>query len=411
MPDVARPPHRSLAAHVLNRLGEAAQKVGFLRMSLDAGELIAEARERTGLLDFGGEAFREPLERLLLSCREEARLNIAGWLAIRHEIRQLLENRLFISDARQAKPSIPGTPVRAPIFILGLPRSGTTFLHSLLAQDSSNRAPLTWEAMYPSPRQGSPRQRISRASRNLALFAKLAPEFAAIHPIEALLPQECIALMSHSFLSDEFDTMFEIPGYARWLEQQDFTEAYEWHRRFLQHLQAGHDRRWVLKAPSHLATFAALRAAYPDARIVQTHRSPREVMGSLASLANTLRSTFTDAPVCVSSRNDLVPYWARALDRFARERKALPAASVCDVHFTEIRDSPMDAVQRVYAHFGLELSPEAEQRMLAFVRERQHRSSSPHTYSTDTLRFNTEETSVFADYCARHCVREPTPSG
>ncbi len=389
---------------LLNDIGRRLEATGVICLPLDPSALIEEAKRRTGLTDFGGMEFLDPLNRLLSSCSEEANLNFLGRIAMRREIFQILENRLLITEERRVNPASAKTPIESPLFILGLPRTGTTFLHSLLAQDPDSRAPLTWEAMFPSSRMGSRRRRIARTRRNLAIFAKLSPGFAAIHKMDALLPQECITLMSHAFLSDEFDNMFNIPSYSSWLQKQNLNPAYEWHRRFLQHLQKGMTERWILKAPAHLASFHSLLKTYPDARFIQTHRSPAEVMRSLTSMTSVLRSTFSDTPTLEPTGEELVHYWARTLTKFNQQREQIDPAKICDVQFTEIQQDPISVAHKIYARFGKTLSRAAEQRMQNFLIRNRRKISEPHWYSIESVHFDPVESRLFAEYSARYGV-------
>jgi len=201
----------------------ALQNAGLMTRRLDMESLMEAARRRTGLTNFGDIAFHEPLLRLLDSCRNEARLNSIGKLVCSEDIVQLLCNRLEIQRDLENWPAIAKQPISAPVFITGLPRSGTTLLHNLFAQDDREfRVPATWEVMFPSPPPlAGPENypRIKRAETNLAWFNLLVPEFRKIHAMSARFPQECVAILSHSFMSDQFDTMFDIPTYQSWLER------------------------------------------------------------------------------------------------------------------------------------------------------------------------------------------------
>jgi hypothetical protein len=250
------------------------EKPGLMKQPLETEFLIAAARRRARLDNFGDETFREPLRRLLDCCESEARLNTIGKLALTEDILQLLINRLQIQRDRHNWPRISKEAIVAPLFIVGLPRTGTTLLHGLLAQDhDAFSTPTTWEVMFPSPPPSlGQKGRIKRAKRRLGAFHLLAPEFQKIHPISAHLPQECIAIMSHTFMSDQFGAMYNIPAYESWLKRQDKRPVYQFHRQFLQHLQYGRPaRRFVLKAPHHMLSIEALFATYPDALVVQTH--------------------------------------------------------------------------------------------------------------------------------------------
>jgi hypothetical protein len=267
------PVRRRLPIQAFTWMVRLLDRAGLMRQPLEFESLLQAAQQRTGLTNFGDDAFHEPLRRLLDSCRNEARLNSIGKLVCTEDILQLMSNRLRIQRDSEKWPDIREHKIVAPLFITALPRSGTTLLHNLLAQDEREfYAPATWEVMFPSPppfagQENKPR--IRRAATNLTFFNWLVPEFRKIHPMSAHFPQECVAILSHSFMSDQFDSMFSIPAYQSWLEKQDMRPAYAYHRQFLQHLQYGAPtRRFVLKAPNHMFSIEALFTIYPDARII-----------------------------------------------------------------------------------------------------------------------------------------------
>ena len=341
------------------------------------------ARRRTGLSDFGGENFHEPLRRLADAIKREARPNFIGKMAFRQDSLYLLMNRLLIQRDRVKYPEIAGQSIVKPVFIVGLPRTGTTLLHSLLGLDPGYRAPMTWEVMTPSPPTGDGEaKRIRVAERNLAWLNRLAPDFKAIHLTGAELPQECIAIMSHTFMSDQFDIMFNVQSYRTWLEAQDMRPAYEYHRRFLQHLQYRHpDRRWVLKAPAHMLSLGALFATYPDAQVIQTHREPLDVLASTASLSTVLRSTFSDHVDPEVIGREMSQFWGDTLDTFMRLRENHPPAQFFDLDYTELVKDPIGSIRRLYLHFGNDLSTETETRMREFLAVHPKDKHGPHRYT------------------------------
>jgi hypothetical protein len=248
-------------------------------VQLEAKAMLAAARRRTNWHGFGDDAFREPLRRLLHSIDHEARLNFFGRVAAREDLTRMLCSRLKIERDREQHPDIAKEDIRSPVFITGLPRTGSTLLHGLLAQDPANRVPLHWEVMHPSPPPERATYEVDRridvAERQIGWFHRLAPGFRKIHPVSARLPQECTVLLSHSFLSFQFSTSFFVPSYQEWMEAQDLRPAYQIHRQFLQQLQwRCRGERWVLKAPPHLPGLTALSATYPDAVVIMTHRDP-----------------------------------------------------------------------------------------------------------------------------------------
>jgi hypothetical protein len=406
---IAAPSNRPRFVRVLNAGGRTLRRTGLPLVELDAARLIADARRRTGLSDFGDAAFREPLERVVRSLDGEARLNLVGRIAARQDLLRLLSNRLRMIDDAKRNPEIARGEIRRPIFVTGLPRTGTTLLHGLLAQDRASRAPLTWEMMYPSPppRRGRTRadRRAALADRQIRWFHRLSPEFRKIHPTGADLPEECLVIASHAFVSFQFQTMYDVPTYETWLESQDLRASYGWHRRFLQHLQwRWPTERWVLKAPAHLFGLQALLAEYPDACVVLTHRAPLEVVGSLASLTTVLRGTFSDEVDPVAVAEEMSERWSRALfgALVLRDAGTISSTRVADVLYPDLMRDPIGVVRTIYERFELELTPETEKRMRRFLERNPKDKSGRHSYSLEEFGLDRErETARYAAYAAR----------
>jgi hypothetical protein len=399
---------RPAFVRALNGGGRTIARTGVSLVALDPEQLLAAARRRTGLDDFGDPAFREPFERVVRSLDGEARLNLIGRIAARQDLLRLLSNRLRMIDDAKRHPEILAGPVRRPIFVTGLPRTGTTLLHGLLAQDPASRAPLTWEMMYPSPprRRGTGRdRRVTLADRQIRWFHRLNPAFRSIHPTGAELPEECLVIASHAFVSFQFQTMYDVPSYESWLEQQDLRPSYHWHRFFLQHLQwRAPAERWVLKAPAHLFGLDALFDAYPDAGIVLTHRAPLEVAASLASLTTVLRGTFSDAVDPLAVGGEMSRRWCGALQGALAKRDAgrVPAGSVVDVLYPDLMRDPIGVVARIYRAFSLDLTPAAEARMRAFLAANPKDKSGRHRYTLEEFGLDAgEEGARYADYARR----------
>ena len=388
---------------LLNKSGAALEKAGFNAQALSATQLIETAKRRCNLEDFGESDFFEPLSRLLESCHGEARLNVIGKLALKNDVARILCNRLCLERDRRRHPEIATQEIREPLFIVGLPRSGTTLLHTLLAADPAHRVPLTWEVMSPSPPNAEDRdrkQRIRSASRDLAMLRWLAPTFESVHATGAELPQECVSLTSPTFLSDQFDTMYNIPSYREWFFRQDLRPAYAYHQRFLQQLQFSRSaQRWILKAPAHMFAAPALLSTYPDAKFVQLHRNPIDAVASVSSLVTILRRVFSDAVNPIQVGSDAMVYWSDAVKTFLQVRDQLPSDRVCDVYYNEIRNDAIAAARRVYEHFGWDIKPEVEQRMRTILTEQTARRNGSHRYNIAF--FQLKETRGFAEYCER----------
>jgi hypothetical protein len=353
-----------------NAAGRGLHGLGVAAVSLDERSLLEAACRQTGLDDFGGDEFREPLRLVLHGLETEARLTLLGRLVARRDLIGLLTNRLRLTEDRKRHPGIADQRIAQPLFIIGLPRTGTTLLHHLISQDPASRAPQAWEVMAPSPppeqRSYETDRRIDEAERKLGWLDWLAPDFKAIHPLGARLAIECIAILSHSFLSSRFHTTYRVPAYQAWLKTQDMRPAYAYHRRFLQHLQwRTRADRWVLKAPAHFYALDSLFAIYPDALVVQTHREPRMVLGSVASLTLTLQSAFAERLDLAEIGREVVQSWTEGLARAMRVRQtgAVPGERFFDVRYHELLHDPVGTIRQIYRHFDLPLTAEAERRM------------------------------------------------
>jgi hypothetical protein len=393
-----------LPVRLLNGCGALLEKKRNPYAPALADNLIKTAKRRCRLDDFGQGDFFEALSRLLESCQREARLNLIGKIALRTDVLQTLHSRLQMTRDRQLYPKIAQQEIREPLFIVGLPRSGTTLLHSLLAADPEHRCPLMWEVRSPSPPTvADEKRRIQRATKSCNFFNWLAPTFRYVHAVGAELPQECVGLMTPTFMSDQFDTMYYVPSYRAWFFQQDLRPAYEYHRRFLQHLQFRRAaRRWILKAPTHMAAMPTLLSVYPDALFVQTHRTPVDAMASVSSLVTILRSAFSDAVDAFTVCREAIHYWSETMDKFLSERDRLASRRICDVEFDEISRDPIAAVRRIYDHFGWSLSQHAEQCMRSLVVSHAQRQPGNHRYHLSQFGSSAEEVfDAFAPYCQR----------
>jgi hypothetical protein len=402
-----------LSIRLLNKCGAWLEKVDIPQTPFLPADLIEIAQRRCRLEDFGSGDFFEALSRLLESCHRDAQLNLIGKIALRSDLVRTLCNRLLMERDRQLHPKIARQEIREPLFIVGLPRSGTTLLHTLIAADPEHRAPLTWEVMSPSPpTSANERQRIRHAERSLASLQWLAPTFRRVHAVGAELPQECVGLMSPTFMSDQFDTMYNVPSYRAWFLKQDLLPAYEYHRHFLQHLQQRQSaRRWVLKAPVHMFALPSLLSIYPDARFVQAHREPLQAITSVSSLIAILRSVFSDAVDPAQIARDALQYWSETLALFMQERDRLPPERIFDLDYRAIQRDPIAAVRSVYEYFGWCLSREAEKRMRTALANQPREQNGFHHY--EPSQFGLEATEVeqrFSAYRERFGLPSSTAS-
>ncbi len=341
----------------------------------EQSRLVDEAIARAGADDFGEPSWQEGLALLLDSFETEARLSEIGVEMATADVVAYLTNRLAINAWRAGHPEVAGGTVEHPIFIVGQPRTGTTILYDLLAQDPSLRAPLSWEVDRPVPPPETTTfdsdPRIAEVQATFDLAETVMPGFTSFHPMGALLGQECVRITGSDFRSMIFPTQYRIPTYDRWLlHDADLAPAYRWHRRYLQHLQSRHPAdQWLLKSPAHLWHLDALATEYPDALIVFTHRDPLKVVASGCALTAHLRTMASDETWGIEAATDFAADIFLGLDRGieARDRATFPPDRTIDVHFTEFMADPFSTIAGIYTALGRELTPRVEERMRAFL--------------------------------------------
>ena len=344
--------------------------VGTRRPPLQTDELLESALRRAKRHGFVDCSFVRPLQRLLQACNEEADLNRFGVCALRADVLRSLRNLLHFEKIESTCPSVLSRPIRAPLIITGMPRSGTTFLHRLILQDPDTIAPRMFQLLHPCASRAG---RLETALRKrwvglqLALFRVIAPGFNALHPVAADVPEECTEITAQIFQSLRFEGMYRVPSYHVWLEQRGLLDAYRFHRRFLQHLDVQlPGRRWVLKSPDHLFALDDIGKLYPDARLVFIHRDPVCVLASVARLTEVLRKPFTRSVDRLEIGRQVSTSWldgAKRMSALSSKRQ-----DVLHLYYREVVSRPLDAVRAVYQHCGLQLTEEAEARMHSWLR-------------------------------------------
>ena len=363
-------PRLPLVLRVANAAGRPL--AGAIRLG-EAG-LLAAARRRTGLSDFGDPAFREPLRVLFAALEREAALTPVGRFVARSLVLQLLVTRLRSEALLREHPEILDQEVRAPIVILGLPRTGTTHLHNLMSQDPELRSLPYWEALEPIPNAPDPRRppqpdpRVRRCAQGLSLVHWAMPLFPLMHEMEPAARHEEIQLLATAFSTMLFEASYWVPSYRDWYRATDQTPAYRYLRRMLQVLQwLRGPRRWLLKSPQHLEQLGPLLRVFPDARIVQTHRDPVRVTASMCTMAAYgLRMSRARIDLKRTGR-----YWADRIENMLRAsvegRPLIPASQVSDVLFHEFMADDLATVERLYGCFGEPLAPPARAAMRAYL--------------------------------------------
>ncbi len=369
-----------------NRIVGSLLKRRVLRISLDEAALIEAAEERTGLLDLGDASFRQPMRVLLRAIEQEARLHAVGRMITRERMIAALATRMRLEELLRRTPRIEQERIERPIVIVGLPRTGTTLLHRLLASDPRVRALASWEALSPVPLEGEGERdrRIAAARRAESGLRWMAPDFFAVHPIDALAPEEDVLLLDLAFRSTVPESTLRVPSYAHWLEGEDQRPAYRYLHRVLQALQwqrpitraetEGEQARWVLKTPHHLEWLDVLLEVLPDATIVWTHRDPHQVVPSFCSMLAHGRGVFSDEVDPHEIGRSWLRKGARMMSRAMQVRATVGEERFVDVHYRTLMENPLAVMRTIEERAGLRWNRDVETRMRDMLRsEVQHR--------------------------------------
>lgn len=332
----------------------------------DSKVLMEAARSATGLDDFGDDGFREGLERLVDALNTEARLNTVGEHAIRDRILLHLRQRLMVEDWYRRNPEIDEEEIRAPLFGVSLPRTGSSALSYLLSSDPGVRYLRVWESSQPCPPPSTvegpdPRRgAIASATDEQLKGGKRTPT-----GIDGAM--ECQDLMALDFRSQIFQAFAQVPSYSQWLLEADHNGTYRYEKRVLKLLQWGSPARpWRLKAPTHMLYLDALDAAFPDARFVMTHRDPTDVMLSVSTVYADIIEKFTDHVDHAYIGELNVQCWTEAMARAIAFRERGNDHRFFDIHFRAMHKDPVGEVERLYAWLGEEVSPEFRQAMASW---------------------------------------------
>ncbi len=377
-------------------------------MTLDADELEAEAREQTGLDDFGDGHHREGLERLVGSMNEEADLNQMGEVMQRIRLVTLLSSRLQVEDTYRANPSIAAEQVEGPVFVIGLPRTGTTAMSQLVAADPQFRSLRTWESSSPCPPPESATEhtdpRIAQTEAGLAMMNETFPLMQTMHHVEATTATECQDLLGMSFRTVHFDGFGRVPSYLEWVTNCDMRGTYLYHRRVL-HLLQWHcpPRLWHLKTPVHMFALDALLEAYPDAKFLWSHRDPAKVLGSVCSLIHYTRSWSSDRDDAMELGAEQLDRWWEAVSRAMDFRDRVGDDRFADVSFADLQVDPVNALAAAYERIGIAFPDASRDAVTSWAKSHEPGSHGRHTY--DLADFGLNEVQIrqrFAPYLAAY---------
>lgn len=366
-------------------------------MKLEIDALLSAARAKTGTHDFGDDWFLEPLGVLVEGLNTEAQLSELGFALTQRRLTALLVDRLRLRALQAQHPEILDVEVRVAAEICGLPRTGSTLLHRLLASSPQLTSTLSWECSYPIPFPGetsAATERKSRAKKLMEQFMAMSPDFGDLHTVVWDGPEEDVLLLDRSFTAMSWDSFYWVPSYGIWLRSFDQSKAYSELRQWLQVLQwqdpARAGRRWVLKSPHHLTAADTVLDEFPDCKIVMTHRSPVSAVPSYASMVQAMTSQYSDA----ADPKQIGPYWndrfRECLANFAEVRARRPERFV-DVHFKEMLTEPLLQAQRVLTELGLPVGPADSSAFEAYLEVNRQERHGSHSYTAQDYGLSPEQ--------------------
>ena len=356
---------------------------------LDSKQIIDAAKNQTNLEYFGNPLFLEGFECLVHSINQEADLNDIGIEAQQHRLIGILANMLRIEDASVQYPEILNEEIKSPVVIVGLPRTGSTMTHRLLASDPRHTAMLWWEgrypAMLPNEVRGHPDERMEMGKAEVEAVMQASPEALTIHPWDYKGADEEILLLEHTFFSTVPESFMRLPTYSKWVESQDHIHAYSQLKIMLQYLQwqnpGRNKKRWVLKSPHHLGFIDKLLKVFPDSKVIQTHRDPLKTVPSFCSMCSNLFEPLTNS----YDKNEIGHHWAHKLAKVLNhcmEVSNLNKENFLNLEFKKMIKDPILEMEEVYNFIDEDFTDQVENAMNAWKEENQHEMGA-HQYSLE----------------------------
>jgi len=398
-----------LALRLLNRVGAQLERAGAFRNLLSVDSIMKQAKKNTGLSDWGDEDFLTPLELLTRPDTDELRISFFGKYSLRRELVRCLSNRLRIREEIKRHPETPSETVSRPLFIVGLPRTGSTLLQRLLSLDPHCRPLLHWETLQPAPapdpRTHGSDPRIESAKKEMKRAGRLIPEpvYAATHFADVTQPEECWLLLQNTLMvPGPFSAMANFPEYLAWQQEQDLGSAYAFYKLQLQILQRNFPpAHWVLKASDHLPNLGVLLSTFPDACVVHLHRDPKDVVPSCANITiKSLRMTNSlDRDVVAELPQLIMDDFLRDIERAVAARKQADPSRFLDVHYGDLVGDSVGVIRRIYEYFDYSFDGQFEARIIEWLDENPKGKHGAHRYSLEQFGLTPEKVDdFFSDY-------------
>ncbi|HEX7753588.1 MAG TPA: sulfotransferase [Novosphingobium sp.] len=380
---------------------------------LVADALIDQAVLATGHSDFGGESYREGLDVLVDDLNASAAKgwhNEAGVGRAKADILHYLSNRLKVEDYLKRNPELLARPVERPVFVMGVPRTGTTLMSNLLAADPARRSPLTWEIDEPVPPVASPAllttdpRALARLEAEKAALAA-NPDMGKYYRGSAIYPNECVFFMAHDFKTLMIESKGKLPGYKEFIFSCDMTSAYEYHKKFLQVLQHHAPGMWNVKKPSHALWLDTIFKVYPDARVVWTHRDPFTATGSLCSIISLAHMGYMGKKDAEWLGENYSWQAAEHANRIMDFRDKFGEDRIIDVHYADLVSDPVGETRKLYAKLGDAWTPQAEAGIQRWVDENPQNKFGKHEYKLAQYGLSKEKLEpLFERYLSRYDV-------
>jgi len=365
--------------------------------------LMKKACREVGLYDWGDMSFVSPLQRLLNSCREEGCFNSFGWFYIHSLLIKYLCGRLLIQKQCNKYPPIKKERIHKPLFIVSLPRTGTTLLQRLLAQDPVNRTLHYWEGLFPAPFPRLSTQktdpRIPAAEEFLKIRNAVVPSINTLHSVDVRQPEECFLLLDKSFISPQFHVLFDLPIYYNWLKRQSMATVYRYYKKQLQILQFTNphstQQQWILKCPFHMFGINSLLEVFPDARIVQIHRSPIQSLSSLCSMLTTIRQHLQKKTITDQLGKESALIWKNMMDKTMQARQAHTAERFLDINYKDLAKNPIEIVRNIYDYFEFIPDDTVTEKLNKWLLENPKNKHGIHNYSPENYGLGKEIEKLF----------------
>ena len=389
---------RTSLLNTINGVGNVFRAVGVDPFKLNAQKIISKAIKKADYKGAIPDNITVGLNTLIDSIEKESRINPFGALAIKGLLERTLYGRLKMEQVITANPSITKLPIKEPVFIVGMPRTGTTILHALLHKDSAHSAPLAWECLIPHPvplletREDNPS--LNSIKKEFQQLFKLVPDFQKKHYMEANSPQECIGINMLDFNSFQICAQVYAPTYLDWfMNRADKLKTMQFHKRFLQYMQSGgvKSERWLLKTPVHMLRLKELFEVYPDAKIIMTHRHPAKIVASATSLISSVRSLYSNHEDVNRSGREQCKMWSDCFDRFLKDRQQLDKEDqIIDLKFEDFVGDQMGTVKKIYQQFNWQLTEASKLNMEIFLAANPKDKHGVHNYSLEQIGLTSE---------------------